>query len=193
MPVAIELRKAQPADAAAVAAVYLGSWRAGYRELLTSGVLNEQARLRANRDWLAPIESSTTAVIVAIQNDAVVGVVQADDGHLAEGARDLPEITMLYVTRPHRGEVRPRDNCWRPGSPGYGSVAMTRHASAWLNGKDEPGGSTREKVGSSTISRLTPTDCSRSCTTGAIWWTPRPAHNYGSARSGSGNLYGSAY
>lgn len=97
MPVAIKLRTAQPSDGVAIAAVYLASWRAGYRDLLPDSVLDEQARLRADRDWLAPIESSSSAVVLAVDDETIVGVIQADDGHLGDGDRDLPEITMLYV------------------------------------------------------------------------------------------------
>jgi GNAT superfamily N-acetyltransferase len=94
--VGIELRLAERADATGITDVYVASWRAGYERLLANEVLDEQCQLRRNRDWLRPIESSSTTVVVAVQHATIVGVVQADE-HLDEEERDLPEITMLYV------------------------------------------------------------------------------------------------
>jgi GNAT superfamily N-acetyltransferase len=93
--VLFELRHGDDSDLGAIMEAYIASWRAGYAGLLPETVVDEQAELRRQYDWLVPIESSFAEVIVAVAGANVVGVIEAGDR--PRNADNLPEIEMLYV------------------------------------------------------------------------------------------------
>jgi GNAT superfamily N-acetyltransferase len=76
------IRAAVPAEAAAVGAAYLTSWRAGYAGLVDDDVLEQRASERAGHDWFEP---GTSTVV-------------ADDGTILGCAQVRgDELEMLYV------------------------------------------------------------------------------------------------
>jgi GNAT superfamily N-acetyltransferase len=92
-----EVRTARTQDVPAIEDVYLRSWRAAYADSLAPAALERLGQQRrASFDWTEGIRDPSVTVLVAIdENDAVVGVVQANER--LPSPRDLPEITMLYV------------------------------------------------------------------------------------------------
>lgn len=95
MTVAYKLRRAEPSDVEGIELAYLTSWRAGYTGLLPEETLNREAALRRGHGWLGAIETPSSVVIVAADDQEIVGVVQAEED-LPE-VSDLPAVTMLYV------------------------------------------------------------------------------------------------
>ncbi|MDQ1632097.1 MAG: hypothetical protein QOC80_2069, partial [Frankiaceae bacterium] len=51
----VSVRRAQPSDAAAMAAVQLETWRAGYTEVLPRSVLDELSDADVEASWSAAI------------------------------------------------------------------------------------------------------------------------------------------
>jgi GNAT superfamily N-acetyltransferase len=89
------LRVADGADVAPIVRCWLRSWRAAYENDLPAEQLDAEAEKRRSFDWSQGIDSQESTVLVAVDGDAVIGVMQAD---LALAApRDLPEVTMLNV------------------------------------------------------------------------------------------------
>ena len=97
----LAIRRAQPADVHDVVDVYLASWRAAYVGYLASDVADQQVEHRRGYDWLGSIVSFASEVLVAVDDDRIVGVVEATDA--PGGDRDLPEVAMLYVAPPSWG------------------------------------------------------------------------------------------
>jgi GNAT superfamily N-acetyltransferase len=89
------VRPALPSDVEEIQRVYLASWRAAYQDLLPADVLEVEAGKRAAYDWGSEVRSASGHVAVAVDEQEILGVVQVADP--PGGARDLPEITMLYV------------------------------------------------------------------------------------------------
>lgn len=93
----LEVRPAQPEDAAAVAGVHVRSWQVGYRGLLADDYLDglrPEDRMRHYRfDSTDPAEPST---IVAVEDGAIRGFATTGpcrDADLADGG----EVLALYV------------------------------------------------------------------------------------------------
>jgi GNAT superfamily N-acetyltransferase len=93
--VAVRVRRANVTDVVDIEAAYIASWRAGYEHLLPAAVLEAEATKRVAYDWASAIRAARSEVVLACPDEQVVGVMQAS-GPLG-AARDLPEITMLYV------------------------------------------------------------------------------------------------
>jgi len=88
------LRPARPEDAAAVAAVHVRSWQAGYRGLIPAAVLDDlRPEERAARYRFGEDDASAPATVVALDDGAIVGFATT-------GPREDPacgELLALYV------------------------------------------------------------------------------------------------
>lgn len=97
----LSVRPATRGDVDGIATAYIASWRAAYAGLLPVAVLEAEVATRAAYDWANAIDGVDRHVAVAVAGNDVVGVVEAAEA--PGGARDLPEITMLYVAPSHWG------------------------------------------------------------------------------------------
>lgn len=91
----IEVRVACEADIAAIRGCYLRSWRAACDGFLPPDVVDAEAQKRRSFDWGRGVEADTSTVLIAVDDDHVLGVMQADED--LPRPRDRPEIVMLYV------------------------------------------------------------------------------------------------
>lgn len=103
----MRVRPAIVTDVVDIEAAYIASWRAAYEHLLPPALLEAEAKKRAAYDWASAILAATSEVVLACNDEKVVGVMQASEA--AGGARDLPEITMLYVVPRCWGTSAARD------------------------------------------------------------------------------------
>ena len=103
------VRPATEDDVPGIVDAYLDSWRGGYQGLMSEQEIEVQVELRREHDWRSAILSPTSEVVVALSDRRLVGVAQATE--LSDPARDLPEITMLYV-RPDSGVTGSHRCCW---------------------------------------------------------------------------------
>ena len=91
------VRDAQPADAAAVAAVHVRSWQVGYRGLLPDRYLDAlRPNDRAQRYRFDDLDPRGPATIVALEADVICGF--ATTGQSRDGGDDTTgELMALYV------------------------------------------------------------------------------------------------
>lgn len=119
---ALIVRSARESDVPDVVDVYLESWRGGYDGLLSEQEIEVQVHLRREHDWRTAIVSPASEVAVALLDGRLVGVTQATD--LSVPARDLPEVTMLYV----------RPDAWGQGI----ASALLGSATRWIADRGHP-------------------------------------------------------
>jgi len=114
--VALLVRPATEDDVPGIVDAYLDSWRGGYEGLMSEREIEVQVELRREHDWRRAILSTTSEVVVGLSDGRIVGVAQSTE--LSDPARDLPEMTMLYV---------------RPAAWGQGiAPALLGTATGWI-------------------------------------------------------------
>jgi GNAT superfamily N-acetyltransferase len=94
------IRRAGPADAAAIARVYVDSWRESYQEQLPASYLAGLSYDAFERHWRRTFAARGWAFVAAV-GDEIVGIAsggRARRQNLAGG-----EIYVLYVLRRHQG------------------------------------------------------------------------------------------
>ena len=96
---AVAIRPAVPADAAAIAAVHVGTWQVAYRGLLPDEHLDalDVARWRAGWQRLLTGERPRSATLVAVADERVVGFVDVVPSRDDDAAPDTGEVTSIYV------------------------------------------------------------------------------------------------
>lgn len=101
----IRVRVATPSDAAAIAAVHIGSWREGYRGLVPDGILDNLSSRARERRWhgiLTDGDPCTHTIVAHRADGAITGfcstVAPARDAGVPDRAA---EIAALYVAPPH--------------------------------------------------------------------------------------------
>ena len=77
----MRIRVARLGDAAAVAKVYVETWRSAYAGLVPNKVLTGMSEARQRRQWKAQIASGDTVMVADHPDRGVVGV--GPDGRLA--------------------------------------------------------------------------------------------------------------
>ena len=93
----VTVRPAQPADAAAVAAVHVGSWQAAYRGLVPDAYLDAlQPRDRQGRYRFGVEDADAPATLVAVEDDAVLGFATTGPARGGEGD-SCGELLALYL------------------------------------------------------------------------------------------------
>jgi GNAT superfamily N-acetyltransferase len=100
----VTVRRGKVADARAIAAVRVASWRWAYRGLLPDDLLDGLSVDESEAGWATALRESAVHVCVALRDDAVVGFASTaasrdDDALLGTG-----EVLTLYVTRDEAGE-----------------------------------------------------------------------------------------
>ena len=97
-PVGAALRPATPADADAVAAVHVASWRSIYAGLLPEGLIGAQTLERRRRQWRSLLRAPGQRTWVAELAGEVVGFCNAGparDDDLPEGVGEVYAIYLL--------------------------------------------------------------------------------------------------
>jgi GNAT superfamily N-acetyltransferase len=101
----VSVRPARREDAEAIAGVQAVTWRAAYREVLPAAVLDGWDEAAAAGSWRAAVTDPPTpghGVLVAVENDAVVGFAAYGPAELDPAERPHPagpsaEVTTLLV------------------------------------------------------------------------------------------------
>jgi len=88
-----------PADAAAIAAVHVGTWQGAYRGLLPDEHLDalDVARWTAGWQRLLTGDRARSATLVAVAGERVVGFVDVVPSRDDDAAADTAEVTSIYV------------------------------------------------------------------------------------------------
>jgi GNAT superfamily N-acetyltransferase len=102
---AVSVRPARPEDASEVARVQAVTWRTAYRSVLPPAVLDEWDDAAATEAWRSATASPPTpghGVLVAVEQDVVVGFAAFGPAELTDGERPDPagpttEIATLLV------------------------------------------------------------------------------------------------
>ena len=98
----ISLHEATPADAAAIAAVHVASWRAAYRGIVPDDHLAGLSVARRERQWREWISRGTSVLLASSDPDPDPGPDRLDGFCATRPAEDAepPEIGALYVDPP---------------------------------------------------------------------------------------------
>jgi ribosomal protein S18 acetylase RimI-like enzyme len=123
----MEVRRANPADAAAIAAVHVRSWEAAYRGLVPEAWFAERTLQRRTTMWRQLLRGDEhTRVFVACRNETLVGFCGATTPSRDDDAgEETSEIAALYVDPDH----------WRTGA-GHALVTATLHDLAGCGQRD---------------------------------------------------------
>lgn len=101
----VSVRPARPAEATDIARVQVAAWRAAYRSLMPTEVLDTWDEGAAAATWRAAVETPPTpghVVLVALEGSAVVGFTAFGPAELTDGeppaaTGPLSDITTLLV------------------------------------------------------------------------------------------------
>jgi ribosomal protein S18 acetylase RimI-like enzyme len=102
--VELEIRRAKPEDAAAIAAVHVGSWRETYHGVFPAEKLADLSVEERAEFWSRTLPESST--FVACDGGGVVGFVNAGPSRDPAG---VAEIYCLYLLRSHQRRGAGRD------------------------------------------------------------------------------------
>ncbi|MGH2551618.1 MAG: GNAT family N-acetyltransferase, partial [Thermomicrobiales bacterium] len=92
----IEIRKAEPADAAAIARIHVLVWQSAYRGLMPDDLLASLSIEQRTERWQSTIPNSRVGTSVAIVDDALVGFASAGMNRSEEGDA-VGELYTIYV------------------------------------------------------------------------------------------------
>lgn len=94
----IELAKARPADADAIARVHVASWQVAYRGIVPDAVLDALDLRERAAQWEANLAQYSRFVAIARADGEVIGFCSSQPARDADlDARAVAEITALYV------------------------------------------------------------------------------------------------
>jgi GNAT superfamily N-acetyltransferase len=100
------VRPAAPRDAKAIAEIHVATWQAAYQGLIPDEVLKAMTVEKRLAYWKEAIEYSDPQILVATENDKVIGFVGFDRSRDAGTKSNVGEIWALYITPAH----------WRKGA-----------------------------------------------------------------------------
>ena len=100
------VRPAAPRDAKAIAEIHVTTWQAAYQGLMPDEVLKAMTIEKRLAYWKEAIEYSDPQLLVATENDKVIGFVGFDRSRDPGTKSSVGEIWALYVTPAH----------WRKGA-----------------------------------------------------------------------------
>jgi ribosomal protein S18 acetylase RimI-like enzyme len=95
----VELRRAVPDDAAAIACVHVRTWQVAYRGLIPDEVLDDLSVEQREEMWRGALSGEGgAAVYVALEGPAVVGFCAVSAPSRDDDAEDgVAELTAIYV------------------------------------------------------------------------------------------------
>ena len=100
------VRPAAPRDAKAIAEIHVATWQAAYQGLIPDDVLKAMTYEKRLAYWKEAIEYSDPQILVATENDKVIGFVGFDRSRDAGTKSSVGEIWAMYVSPAH----------WRKGA-----------------------------------------------------------------------------
>jgi len=100
------VRPAAPRDAKAIAEIHVATWQAAYQGLIPDDVLKAMTVEKRLAYWKEAIEYSDPQILVATENDKVIGFVGFDRSRDAGTKSSVGEIWAMYVAQAH----------WRKGA-----------------------------------------------------------------------------
>lgn len=100
------VRPASARDAKAIAEIHVATWQAAYQDLMPADYLKTMTVDKRQAYWREAIEYSEPQLLVATEDDKVVGFVGFDRSRDAGTKSSVGEIWALYVSPAH----------WRQGA-----------------------------------------------------------------------------
>ena len=98
------VRPASARDAKAIAEIHVATWQATYKDLMPDDYLKTMTLDKRQAYWREAIEYSEPQLLVATENDKVVGFVGFDRSRDAGTKSSVGEIWALYVLPAHWGQ-----------------------------------------------------------------------------------------
>ncbi|MFC5519564.1 GNAT family N-acetyltransferase [Polaromonas jejuensis] len=95
------VRPATARDAKAIAEIHVATWQAAYKDVMPQDYLNKVTVEKRQAYWREAIEYSEPQVLVATQDDKVVGFVGFDRSRDAKTRSTVGEIWAMYVSPDH--------------------------------------------------------------------------------------------
>jgi ribosomal protein S18 acetylase RimI-like enzyme len=93
----MEIRPARVEDAARIAEIHVETWRAAYRGLMSETILDNLSVPKRKEFWEQRIRSNQTAILVAVDDDGVVGWIVYGGSRDADATPAVAEVYGLYV------------------------------------------------------------------------------------------------
>ncbi|SFC48677.1 Ribosomal protein S18 acetylase RimI [Polaromonas sp. OV174] len=100
------VRPATARDAKAIAEIHVATWHVAYKDLIPEDYLKKMTQEKRQAYWREAIEYSEPQLLVATEDDKVVGFVGYDRSRDANTRSTVGEIWAMYVTPAH----------WRKGA-----------------------------------------------------------------------------
>ena len=98
------VRPASARDAKAIAEIHVATWQAAYQDLMPEDYLKSMTVDKRQAYWREAIEYSEPQLLVATEDDKVVGFVGFDRSRDAGTKSSVGEIWALYVLPAHWGQ-----------------------------------------------------------------------------------------
>lgn len=98
------VRPASARDAKAIAEIHVATWQAAYQDLMPDDYLKSMTVEKRQAYWREAIEYSEPQLLVATEDDKVVGFVGFDRSRDAGTKSTVGEIWALYVLPAHWGQ-----------------------------------------------------------------------------------------
>ena len=98
------VRPASARDAKVIAEIHVATWQATYQDLMPDDYLKSMTIDKRQAYWREAIEYSEPQLLVATENDKVVGFVGFDRSRDAGTKSSVGEIWALYVLPAHWGQ-----------------------------------------------------------------------------------------
>ena len=98
------VRPASARDAKAIAEIHVATWQAAYQDLMPDDYLKSMTVEKRQAYWREAIEYSEPQLLVATEDDKVVGFVGFDRSRDAGTKSTVGEILALYVLPAHWGQ-----------------------------------------------------------------------------------------
>ena len=98
------VRPASARDAKAIAEIHVATWQAAYQDMMPDDYLKSMTVEKRQAYWREAIEYSEPQLLVATEDDKVVGFVGFDRSRDAGTKSTVGEIWALYVLPAHWGQ-----------------------------------------------------------------------------------------
>ena len=98
------VRPATARDAKAIAEIHVATWQAAYKDLIPADYISKMSVEKRLAYWREAIEFGEPQLLVATQDDKVVGFVGYDRSRDANTRATVGEIWAIYVSPAHWGQ-----------------------------------------------------------------------------------------
>jgi ribosomal protein S18 acetylase RimI-like enzyme len=98
------VRPAVTRDAKAIAEIHVATWQAAYKDIMPEDYLSKITVEKRQAYWREAIEYSEPQLLVATENDKVVGFVGFDRSRDAGTKSTVGEVWAMYVAAAHWGK-----------------------------------------------------------------------------------------